>query len=60
MWEVNTGTSCPERWLMSISGNTEGHVGWGLEQLSLVGDVPAYCRELDWMTFKDPFQTELL
>lgn len=33
-------------------GNIQGQVRSGSEQPDPVEDVPAYCKGLDWMTFK--------
>lgn len=44
---------------MPHSGGVQGQVGWDSGQLGLVDDIPAYCRRLDWVTFKGSFQAKL-
>lgn len=39
---------------MASPGNTHGKAGQGSEQLDVAEDVPAHCRELDWMALKVP------
>jgi len=40
----------------SILGDTQGQAGGGSEQIDLAVVALFIARELDWMTFKDPFQ----
>jgi len=44
------GGRCPS------PGNTQGQVGWSLEQPDPGEDVPAHCRGLGWMASEGPFQ----
>ena len=39
-----------------LPGRVQGQAGWGFEQPSLVGDVPAYSRGLELDDLKGPFQ----
>jgi len=34
-----------------IPGTIPGQIGWGSEQLGLVEDIPAHCREVGLVTF---------
>lgn len=42
--------------LVPIPGNIQGQDIWSSEQPDLLENVPAYCRCLDWLTFKGAFQ----
>jgi len=40
----------------NIPGNIQGQVGRGSDPGE---DVPAHCRQLDWMALKGPFRPQL-
>lgn len=42
-----------------IPGNIQDQVGWGYDQSGLAEDIPAQAGVVDWMNFKDHFQSKI-